>query len=628
MDYTAEQDKLLNHNPKKPACILAGPGTGKSSTIISYIAKILKSKPEIGIRLLTFTRAANGELIEKVLEAGHEKIVSSTVHSFAISVLLNNPGTSGLPEPLRIADDWEWKKLIRADLARKLECRVKLIDKLKIEMSSSWESLANVKDEEISANLRARFNGMWEEHRRIFGYTLLSELPYRLRAALEANPDLDVGHLDLLVVDEYQDLNACDLECLKILSARNVILIAVGDDDQSIYQFRKAHPEGIRSFPSDFKAPSYPLTISHRCGSNILEWANYVIEGDTSRPAKKSLQVSGKNPEGFVKSLVFNRENSEAEGIVKLANWLINKKSVPSEEILILVRTNTFAKLIKETFTNAGVAYLDPSEILDDLKSDRSRELLAFLRLLTNQFDSLAWWTLLNLTRGIGNSAIQKLYELSRNKNKQFGEVLIEEFENEFANISASREIIKKRVNDVIKKLGQVKVPEKALWGSWIIKNIKDGKLPAVDDPIERLFGKMDDWKENIEQLSLGQFVNQIEPVTKDIMNSKTPNHIRIMTLSGSKGLTVTATIIAGAEKEIIPLPYGEYQEERRLLYVGMTRAQEYLFVTRARRRTGPTARTGSTNVAKTRLRCPFLDGGPVRETIGDVFIKEIFEDA
>ena len=612
MQYTSEQLKILKHDPTKHARILAGPGTGKSSIIISYIIKIHKNYPNKIVRLLTFTRAANRELIDKALKAGHDKVVSSTIHSFAISILLINPDTSGLPEPIRIADDWEWKELIRKDIARRLTTTATIVDKLKNEMSAHWESLSQEKDTKISKEIRARFIGMWEEHRRIYGYTLLAELPFRLKIALEGNSDLDLGELELLAIDEYQDLNACDLKCIKLISERGIAIIAIGDDDQSIYKFRKAHPAGIRNFTKEYKAINCPLTISHRCGKKILEWANYVIQGDITRPLKHSLKPGNNCPDGIVGYLVFNRENKEAEGIARLINWLTKKEKVPLEEILVLVRTKTIARLIKNTFKDHNICYADPEEALDLLCHRNTRKLLCILRLLTNKYDSLAWWTLLCLTKGIGNNTINEIYELARKNNSSFCEIIIKEAKNGFENITLSRGKLSVCVKKILEIIEKIEIPGDVKWGSWIKEQIKNKKLPDLPEGMEELLIKIDDFKDEIEQVSLNQYINQIEPVVKDIMNSKIPDRIRIMTIIRSKGLTVRATIIVGAEDGIIPHPKGDLQEERRLLYVGMTRASNYLYITRCQRRTGPTARSGLQNVAGRRLPCPFLNGGPI----------------
>lgn len=625
MEFTDEQKKILEHSPDKHACILAGPGTGKSSTIISYISELRKKYPDKVVRLLTFTRSANRELMGKITEAGHDTILSSTIHSFAISVLLKNPGTSGLPEPLRIADDWEWNELIRKDFAKRLSTTVTVIDKLKNGMSAQWESLSPEEDESVSQEVRARFMGLWEEHRRIYGYALLAELPFRLKIALEGNSNLDLGNIELIAVDEYQDLNACDLKCIRMISERGITIIAIGDDDQSIYKFRKAHPAGIRNFPKEYQAVNYPLTISHRCGSKILEWANYVIQGDTSRPPKPSLRAGNNNSDGMVGYLVFNRENKEADGVAKLVKWLNEKEKIPLEEILILVRTGNIANLIKNTFGDLNISYADPEEALNLLYHQKTRELLCILRLVTNKKDSLSWWTLLHLTQGIGYNTINEIYKLPRQNNSSFGATIITELQNGFESIGSSKRKVASRVKEIVDIIEGLDVPDDTQWGDWIKEQIKNQKLPELPNGMDELLTKIDNFKEETGKIDLNQYVNQIEPTVKDIMNSKIANRVRIMTLNRSKGLTVCATIIVGAEDGIIPHPIGDRQEERRLLYVGMTRARDYSYITRCRRRIGPTARSGQMNVAGTRTGCPFLDGSPVSQIDGEAELKSKF---
>ncbi|MBU0999728.1 ATP-dependent helicase [Patescibacteria group bacterium] len=623
MKFTEEQKRIFRHDPAKHACILAGPGTGKSSTIISYICKVKEQFPEKNVRLLTFTRAANSELVDKIFESGKETIISSTVHSFAISVLLGNPGTSGLPEPIRIADDWEWDELIRKDLAAKLGISVSEIEKLKNEMSASWESLAEVQDEAIPQELRAKYMGLWEEHRKVFGYSLLSELPFRLKTALEGNSELDLGGLSLVAIDEYQDLNACDLNCFDHISKRGSTIIAIGDDDQSIYLFRKAHPEGIRKFSEDYKAEVYPLTISHRCGKKILNWANFVIGGDTTRASKPLLSASADNPEGIIDYLVFNRESSEAEGIIKLISWLINSQRIPYEEILILFRTKAISRIIKMDLKKSNIPFSDPDELLEILNQNQIRHFLAYLKLLVDKTDSLAWWSLLKMTKGIGIEAINAIYELAKKNNATFGATLLYQANTEFTDIKKFKNKLSALVQDVLKKLEKIEVPENSKWGTWVLEQAKEGLLPKPPQELKELLLKVDEAKLRNEG-SLGQYINQIEPTIKDIMNSKIPGKLRIMSLSRSKGLTVRAVIIAGVEDGIIPHPNADCQEERRLLYVGMTRTREYLFLTRSRRRVGPSARSGRANVAGTRAICPFLVGGPVRESDGDSELKKL----
>src|SRR6266849_4505337 len=163
---TGEQTAILAHDYHRHARVLAGPGTGKSATLVGLVDHLLAGNPAPRIKLLTFTRAATAELAKKVSEhpaAAAER--PSTIHSFSISVLLQNPGAANLPAPLRIADGWEYEMIVRPTLARLVGTGVLLVDRLVREMAANWESLRPEHDPRIEARLRARFMGAWNEHR-------------------------------------------------------------------------------------------------------------------------------------------------------------------------------------------------------------------------------------------------------------------------------------------------------------------------------------------------------------------------------------------------------------------------------------------------------------------------------
>ena len=240
--------------------------------------------------------------------------------------------------------------------------------------------------------------GAWQEHRRIFGYTLLSELPWALRRALQNHPDLKAVDYDLLVVDEYQDLNSCDLEVLKLLNDRGCSIVGVGDDDQSIYSFRRAAPEGIRRFLVDYPdAANYPLSITHRCGSRIMGWAGNVITRDTGRDANKAMPTPlPGSPEGEVALLAFAGQRAEPEGVAAIVDNLINREEIAPSEILILLRSDhngQFSGPIKRALDARQIQYADPDEVKTELADPANRRLLAFSKLLANRSDSLAWAT-------------------------------------------------------------------------------------------------------------------------------------------------------------------------------------------------------------------------------------------
>lgn len=625
---TPEQRAILEHDPDRHARVLAGPGTGKSATLVALIDQLLSGAETPRLRLLTFTRAATGELAKKV--SAHPAAAverPSTIHSFAISVLVRNPGAGDLPEPLRIADDWEYKEVVRPSLARRAGVPVPRLDRLTREMAANWESLRPDRDPEISAAERTRFHGAWGEHRAIYGYTLLQELPYALRQALRDHPDLEGVDYDLLVVDEYQDLNACDLEVVRLIGERGCSVIGAGDDDQSVYSFRKAAPEGIRRFPEDYAdSADFTLSVTQRCGSTIIEWASHVIEGDPDRPTRSRLTPAAGSPEGEVALLSFAGQVAEAKGVAALAKKLIEKEGVPPPEILILLRTDyrgAFSNPIKAQMDELGIPYSDPDVVTAMLADLSNRRTLEILRLLVDRSDSVAWAALLRLESGVGEAFVDYVYGRARAERAKFGDALLASHSGGFPEAPvASANRAADLVESVLTWLDAHPIPEErdSSWGGWLVEATGDDVVPAPSDELKELLFALDELAE--PETSLGRFLGQIAPLGRDRAANESEG-VRIMSMASAKGLTVRATIVAALEDGIVPRPNADLAEERRLLYVAMTRAKKFLYGTWARRRTGPTARAGAPRVQERRSHSHFLNGGPFESQDGQRYLRE-----
>lgn len=626
-DPTAEQRAILAHDRRRHARVLAGPGTGKSATLVALVDQLLAGNPAPRIKLITFTRAATAELAKKVSDhpaAAAER--PSTMHSFSISVLLRNPGTGHFPQPLRIADTWEDDEILKPTLAGRIKVRVTKLDDLIREMASNWEFLEQRELPKVDPAHRARFLAAWHEHREVYGYTLLAELPFALRQALHDHAELDGVEYDMLIVDEYQDLNACDLEVLHLIADRGCAIIAAGDDDQSIYSFRYAAPAGIRRFCEDYPgSATYPLSVTQRCGSRIIEWASYVIAGDLGRPAGRPPLHSAEGlPPGEVALLAFAGEVSEARGVAEIIHQLIHRDHVPPEEILVLVRgdyNGTFSRPIKQALDDREIAYSDPDAVIRMLGEEANRRMLATFRLLVNNRDSLAWATLLYLAPGIGQSCSQYVYERARERRAQFGHALWEAYEAGFPDAPRTSARVAILLRTVTAWLEAHRPPEETPedgWGHWMIEAAGDDVAPAPSDACRELLLALDDIVDPDQDF--GRYLSQITPLGKDRALAE-GSGVRIMTIIGSKGLTVRATIVAGLDDGIVPRPDADPNEERRLLYVAMTRAKEFLFGTWAGRRSGPTARAGGQKARDRRQHSQFFDGGPVRSQDGQAYL-------
>lgn len=623
---SAEQAAIIAHPPTQHGRLLAGPGTGKSATVLQWLTQ----NQGVRAKLLTFTRAATAELVAKLANANLALDKPSTIHSFCISVLLRNAGAGDFPKPLRMADDWERTEVVEVSLARRLRTTKKIIRSLFQELASNWESLDPNETEGIDPAVRARFTGGWQEHRNILGYTLLAELPFALRTALNDHNDLEGVDFGVLVVDEYQDLNACDLDVLRLIAARNCKIIAAGDDEQSIYSFRKAHPAGILRFLDEYQgAVNYPLTITRRCPRLIVDWANFVIQGDPNRdPNRQAVNVAEGAADGHAALLAFQDHRTEAQGIGRLVNHLIADKNIDADEILILLRgdhNGQFSNPIRAELTRRQIAFSDSNAVNEMLSDPANRRALSVLRVAAHREDSLAWASLMHLTPNIGATAFDNIYAKANAEHIGFGRALLLAKEQGFPNLGGALTTHMTNLVDQVLALtaqqaAPAEMPEGG-WGAWISSKYPEQSANAITNVFRELLIKID---ERIDgDTDLGRYLGQITPIARDIALEKS-GRVRIMTLAASKGLTVKAAIIAGLESGNIPRDDADAGEERRLLYVGMTRAEQYLFGTWARRRTGPTARMGRGQVNTRRQSSPFLQNGPVNSEDGDAYLNRV----
>lgn len=625
---TPEQHAVLAHEADRHARLLAGPGTGKSATVVALIMKLLDVESPPRIRLLTFTRAATGELARKVSEHPEATVDRpSTIHSFAISALLRNPGAADFPSPLRIADDWDMRNLIEPQLAAMVGVTPTIVHKRLIpEMAANWESLEPHEHPDVDEHTRNRFLGSWDEHRRVYGYTLLPELPDLLRRALESHDDLEGLDFDTVVVDEYQDLNACDLRVLRLLADRGTAVFGVGDDEQSIYSFRKAAPAGIRRFPEDYEGSAdYTLSISHRCGAEIIRWARHVIEADPNRLHDRArLRAAVGAQPGERALLAFASQVTEARGVADLLQHLVHDEGLAPSDIVVLFRgdhNGSFSNPIKAELAKMDIAVDDPAVVNEVLNDPANRAVLLILRLLTNRDDSLAWAGLIQLESGIGKAFTKSIYDRAIAERLTFAAALVEAYEEGFPGApAASAKRAKALVARTVAWLDRQVVPEElsdSRWGAWIVET-KDPGAPISGRLAELLVGV----DEVIEPgASLGRYLGQIQPLARDRAQAQASG-VRFMSMASSKGLTVEAAIVVAAEEGVIPRPDADVAEERRLLYVAMTRARRFQYVTWARRRTGPTARAGAPKVQARRTETRFLRNGPVQTQDGETYIR------
>ena len=597
-----QQDSIQSSSHHR--LLVAGPGTGKSATIlrfIEYAVEHLEVKPS-SIAVLTFTRAATSELKAKTaaLHLGDENPMISTLHGFSLRQLMKNfRNVEYLPTDFVVADDQNERDIIHEDIKRMLDLRA-IVDcrNLFNRLASNWETLNADRSDWMTTFTNPQFIGAWQEHRGIYGYALRSELVYQFKKLLEQveAPNLD-GPIEFLVVDEYQDLNKCDLRVIEMLVERGARLFCAGDDDQSIYGFRYAFPEGIRSFGRDYTdTKEFVFNECYRCGANILHAALNVIEQDYNRIQKKLTSVT--DDPGSVHLLRLPHQRAEATAISRLIQQLNTQRAIPYGEIIILLRSDhnkAFSRVIADELSAAGTPVLTKHSQFGLLETRDGRYFAALTRLSENQGNDLAIRTILNHTYGIGRATIDAIYNLAKTERCRFSEIC--------------RRIAAGQIGDNT-NANRARPPLSRLFEfDW-------AGFPEIEDfsrQVDALVGLIPDYDpefpthldgllQSMRIESLSDFVMMVsEIVGTTEQELEATQAVRIMSMHQAKGLSAEVVFVVAVEDEYVP-GRGEPEEERRLLYVSMTRARRYLFLTYCAQRDGQQARTGNSNGCRRRL--------------------------
>lgn len=621
------------------ARVLAGPGTGKTFTLcrrIAYLVNECNVSPE-QILALTFTRSAAYELRQRVSETlnSNSKGISriSTLHSFALRQLLKNAHIiTAVPTPLRIAGDWEERYIIEEDLKRMLSASLKDIRYKLAQLSSDWQTLTADEDDWETRYPDPEFLGAWREHRKTYGYMLRAELVYQLKKVLEQNPGFTLEQsFQHTLVDEYQDLNRCDLAVIRAISKTNIEIFACGDDDQSIYGFRFAHPEGIRRFNKDY-SPCELLDLDYcrRCDRNILKLGLFVASLDTKR-IPKSLKPMPDATDGEVKILWFDDEDQESASIAIICKHLIEAKSYSPKDILVLLRNDrygVFSGPLKEALTIQGIPVASRTDELDPIDQPEGQKLLALLHLCVNPLDSLALRTLLEIRdNNIGSKTIQGAYDLAVRQGLTFAVAM--------RHIKDSPDLLPRLGSRLSNELTSIesllaKLPTSPTQPEELTTFISDAAELVVQETEQRdnIIKYLGEVLEKSGAKKLDELLSNIFASLGDKEQEIDSDSVNILTMHKAKGLTADAVFIVAAEDEHIPGDRvgQEVDDERRLLYVSLTRARHSLFLTYCRMRKGRQRFSGRNSGHSRRHLTEFLTDSPISPESGTAYVRTLYE--
>lgn len=600
------------HHVGTHARLLAGPGTGKTFTLTHRVLSLVLKQgvdPE-SILLLTFTRLAARQLkekLEEVLEPHNKAIPTvSTLHSFALrQILFNSKIVDTLPAPVRIADDWEERNIILEDL--KVMLKLKEIDEVKDlfnRLSADWGNL-NADEQGWEESFKIpQFISAFRDHKVLYGETLRAELVYQLKKCLNQNGQFKLDkEYKFILIDEYQDLNPCDIAIVKEFSDRKAELYVVGDDDQSIYGFRYANPRGIRDFPVNYNdVQKLALETCYRCDKEILSTAEFVANLDRDRLPKPTKPRDDAD-QGEVKLIRFDNQYGEAKNIAKKIKALIDG-GIPAKEIVLLFR-GSIGKLlvpIVDEFKKLDIPYTETieSEIED---SKEYRIVLSLLRLTNQPDDNLALRTLLQLEKNrLGDKCIESIHSICTSKTISFAKALQEILSNP-SSLKQGKNVAE-YIGSVNKKLAKYKTIEKLddLITLVVEENMAESPLR------EKVLASLKKVVSGDEQ-KLDDFLRALSTASETIEQDTEGEGVNLLTMHQAKGLTYDVCFIVGAEDEFIPGRNADISidDERRLLYVSMTRARHKLYITYCERRVADQRHTGSNSGTENRNLTRFL---------------------
>ncbi len=615
-----ENDLLKGLNDKQyeavtsiegPCLVIAGAGSGKTKVLTHKIAYLMKEKDvkPWNILAITFTNKAANEMKERIANLvgdDAQDIWMGTFHSICVKILRRFIDRIGFDTSFIIFDSSDQKTMVKA-------CMRDLgIDDKKMTDRSVQFEISNAKNEMLEpVAYTASAVGDYRKEQIAKVYELYQKrlkennaidfddiINYAIKILME-NPDVLEYYAEkfqYILVDEYQDTNKSQFTLITMLASRHGNVTAVGDNDQGIYSFRGADISNILNFEKDFPGTKIiKLEQNYRCTGNILKAANAVIKNNEVK-YKKELWTN--NEVGQLPK-IYSAKNEYDEGsfIVQQINHLKTEEYFKYSDFAVLYRMNTQSRAIEDIFNREGIPY----KIVGGLKFYERKEIkdiISYLRLIQNPADNLSLKRIINEPkRGIGKASLENIEELANRTEQSMYEVIknadqyglnrvflnSREFVNLIEEMRAKKDEmeISKLITNTLKKSGYTKALEDE-------KNIEaENRIANLDEFLNVAI----EFEEESADNTLSEFLEGIT-LSSDLDNmEENEDTVTLMTLHSAKGLEFPAVFLVGLEEGVFPgyKSIGEpkeLEEERRLCYVGITRAKQYLFLTFSKQRT------------------------------------------
>lgn len=621
---TATQDPILaglNNKqleavtlPQQSALILAGAGSGKTRVLTARIAWLIQTEQvsPTGLLAVTFTNKAAKEMLTRItasLPINTRGMWVGTFHGLCNRLLRAHHREAGLPASFQILDIADQLSVIKR-LMKLLN-----VDDEKFPPKQVQNFINSCKDEGLRAHAVEAYDPHSQKLREIFeeydkqcqrdGVADFAELLLRCYELLERDANIRQHYQNrfkYILVDEFQDTNRLQYQWLKLLAGQNNCMFAVGDDDQSIYGFRGARVGNMRDFETDFNVKNIiKLEENYRSHSNILDAANAIISHNKHRLGKNLWTSAGAGEP--VRVYQAYNDNDEAQFIVDEVKML-HAEGMELGDIALLYRSNAQSRVLEHALFSANLPY----RVYGGLRFFERAEIkhaLAYMRLIANAHDDTALLRVINFpARGIGARSLEQLQESARAGNCSLWQAAINKVGNGKVGgkgiegfVALIRQMVDEAYGISLAELAELATTLSGLKTHY--QNEKEGedRIANLEELVTAAvaftnqdFGNHNNVDGETEQDLLTQFLSHASLEAGEHQADVGREALQLMTVHASKGLEFKAVFISGLEEGLFPHEQSTYEangleEERRLMYVAVTRARQRLYISHAQSR-------------------------------------------
>jgi DNA helicase-2/ATP-dependent DNA helicase PcrA len=612
--------------------LAAGPGTGKSGTIVKRVQHLLSAGTNpINLYVISFTRATCTELTSRIAISctGTPSAVPatlvhvSTMHSLALKILRRANLLIQYPSDPILLDKWEQSNIYDSELSRSVPCTPTRAGEIRLAHDARWQTLnpAMINQAQITPAEVTAFNTFHASRTNLYSCVLPGEVVFKCVQAFTMG-SIQLSQLPIiehLIVDEFQDLNACDQEFVRILTSSGATLFIAGDDDQSIYSFRHADPSGIVQFNQSYpNSQTHVLTDCFRCTPSVLNAASTLINFNPNRIQKLlvPLYANAVPPvPGAIAVWSFQNAQEEAEAIATSCRELLSAGLTGREDEIVILISNRRLQLdlIAVELGNLGLPFEPPRA--EPLTEDKVvRAAYSMLRMCKEQTlgydDYTAYRTMLAMLSGVGIGTVKDIADGCIRNNQNFRQLFdLNPLPNWLSTRSSSTvskvadiattartwsltDTLSTRTSDIDTLLTTyVMTPAQFVTAGALWTAIATG-LPqhmTLDELIQFLASD----NESDQQLIIDEVNTRVGGVQQPVQQSQ--KKIRILTMHGAKGLSGKVVFVPSCEQGIMPSDRalqatGLVIEHRRLFYVSLTRAMAACILTHASLHTGAQA--------------------------------------